>query len=177
MGFCSCPPGRPRLATLPTSPPITRGILMRSSPSSLFLLAFLAPSLCAAEVDYVRDIKPIFSARCSSCHGAVRQRGKLRLDAAALIRKGGKHGAVVVPGKPAESLLLDAVRGKDRPRMPPEQEGTGLSDRDIALLESWIAQGARMPDEPIPGDPREHWAFRPPTRPVVPQGAAANAVA
>src|SRR5258708_37431704 len=112
---------------------------MRCFPSSIFLFALIAPGLCAAEVDYARDVKPIFNARCSSCHGAVRQRGKLRLDAAALIRKGGKHGAVLVPGKPAESLLLDAVRGKDRPRMPPEAEGTGLSDKDIALLESWIA--------------------------------------
>jgi hypothetical protein len=149
---------------------------MRRTSFSIVLVALLAPSLSAAEVDYARDIKPIFSARCASCHGAVRQRGKLRLDAAALIRKGGKHGPVVVPGKPAESLLLDAVRGKDRPRMPPEAEGTGLSDKDIALLESWIAQGARMPDEPIPGDPRDHWAFRPPTRPPVPQGLGANPV-
>src|SRR5437588_10009497 len=98
---------------------------MRITPSAICLLAFLAPGLCAADVDYARDIKPIFTARCSSCHGAVRQRGKLRLDAAALIRKGGRHGAVLVPGKPGESLLLDAVRGRDRPRMPPEAEGTG----------------------------------------------------
>src|SRR5215813_12829891 len=104
--------------TLPPSPPTTRGARMRITPSAIFLFALVAPDLGAADVDYARDIKPIFTARCSSCHGAVRQRSKLRLDAAPLIRKGGRHGAVIVPGKPGESLLLDAVRGKDRPRMP-----------------------------------------------------------
>jgi hypothetical protein len=52
--------------------------------------------------------------------------------------------------------------------MPPEQEGTGLSEKEIALLRAWIDGGARMPDEPIPGDPRDHWAFRPPIRPPLP---------
>src|SRR5262245_63834167 len=107
---------------------------MRSTPSAILFLSLVAPALRGADVDYRRDVKPIFSARCFACHGAVRQRSGLRLDAAPLIRKGGKHGAVIVPGKPGESPLLDAVLGKDRPRMPPEQEGTGLGDKDIAVL-------------------------------------------
>jgi hypothetical protein len=128
-----------------------------------------APSLWAAEVDYLRDIKPLFLARCSSCHGAVRHKAGLRLDAASLIRKGSKHGPVLVAGRSDDSLLIEAVLGKDRPRMPPEKEGSGLSAKEVALLRAWIDQGARMPDEPIPGDPRDHWAFRPPVRPAVPR--------
>ncbi len=132
------------------------------------VVVLAASTLGAAEVDYRRDIKPLLAARCQACHGAVRQKAGLRLDAAALIRKGGKHGPVVVPGKSDESPLIEAVLGNDRPRMPPEQEGTGLDEKEIALLRAWIDQGARMPDEPVPADPRDHWAFRPPVRPQVP---------
>jgi hypothetical protein len=121
-----------------------------------------------AEVDYVRDVKPILRARCYACHGAVRQKAGLRLDAASLIRKGGRHGPVIDPGKADASRLIEAVLGRDRPRMPPESEGEGLPEKDVALLRAWIDQGAKAPDEPVPGDPRDHWAFRPPTRPAVP---------
>jgi hypothetical protein len=128
-----------------------------------------APSLGAAEVDYLRDIKPLFLARCAACHGAVRHKAGLRLDAAPLIRKGSKRGPVVVAGKSDDSLLIEAVLGKDRVRMPPEKEGSGLTAKEVALLRTWIDQGARMPDEPVPADPRDHWAFRPPVRPAVPR--------
>src|SRR5258705_463630 len=63
---------------------------------------------------YLRDVKPVLSARCFSCHGAVRQKARLRLDAASLIRKGGRSGPALVPGKADESLLVKAVLGKDR---------------------------------------------------------------
>ena len=147
---------------------------MRTVLLTLAAVALAACPCLAAEVDYTRDVKPLLRARCSACHGAVRQKARLRLDASPLIRKGGRHGAVVVPGKAEESLLIEAVLGKDRPRMPPEKEGAGLSPRDIALLRAWIDQGARMPDEPIPPDPRNHWAFRPPTRPAVPRVPGAS---
>lgn len=133
------------------------------------VFVFAAPSLWSAEVDYRRDIKPLLASRCSSCHGAVRHKAGLRLDAAPLIRKGGKHGPILVAGKSDASLLIEAVLGKDRPRMPPEKEGAGLTVKEIALLRAWIDQGARMPEEPIPGDPRDHWAFRPPVRPAIPR--------
>src|SRR5579871_2461659 len=142
-------------------------VMMRFS-SSVFLILLTTPAVGAGEIDYLRDIKPLLSRRCYACHGAVRQKAKLRLDAAALVRKGGKHGAILVPGKSKDSLLIEAVLGKERPRMPPEQEGTGLDEKEIALLRAWIDQGAQMPEEPIPGDPRDHWAFRPPMRPHVP---------
>ncbi len=146
---------------------------MRNAPFAVLLVVLGASSVAAAEVDYVRDIKPVLSARCYACHGAVRQKARLRLDAASLIRKGGKHGPIIVPGKSGSSLLIEAVMGNDRPRMPPEQEGTGLSQKEIALLRSWIDSGAPMPDEPIPADPRDHWAFRPPIRPPVPHVSGA----
>lgn len=144
---------------------------------SVFLVCLSATSpLSATEVDYVRDVKPMLIARCVSCHGAVRQKAGLRLDAAGLIRKGGKRGPAIIPGKADESLLIDAVLGKDRPRMPPEKDGEALPAASVGLLKAWINQGAKAPDEPIPADPRNHWAFRTPTRPAVPVVAATERV-
>src|SRR5262245_36601782 len=114
-----------------------------------FMCLCLAGSAAgAAEVDYQRQIKPILG-RCFSCHGAVRQKAKLRLDAVQLIRKGGRSGPAVTPGKSGESILIEAVLGKDRRRMPPEGEAAALKDSEIALLRAWIDQGARAADEPI----------------------------
>src|SRR5262245_17406542 len=98
----------------------------------------LAVGARAAEVDYVREVKPILTARCAACHGAVRQKAKLRLDAAQLIRKGGRSGPAVVPGKGDESPVVQAVLGSGRPRMPPESEGAALSEKDVAVLRAWI---------------------------------------
>ncbi|HMC65468.1 MAG TPA: PSD1 and planctomycete cytochrome C domain-containing protein, partial [Gemmataceae bacterium] len=119
-------------------------------------------------VDYGRDIKPILHARCFACHGALRQKAGLRLDAVQLIRQGGKSGPAIVPGKSADSLLIEKVTGNDRSRMPPKSEGSPLSGKQIALLKTWIDRGAKAADEPIPEDPRKHWAYQVPVRPAVP---------
>ena len=120
-------------------------------------------------VDYASDVKPILSKHCFACHGAVKQKAKLRLDTAASIHKGGESGPAVVPGKSDESLIVDAVTGRNGWRMPPESEGSPLSSDEIAALTAWIDQGAKAPadDRPQP-DPRDHWAFRTPERPAVP---------
>jgi hypothetical protein len=137
---------------------------------ALFLTLLLAPGPALAEpVDYVRQVKPILRDRCYACHGALRQKSGLRLDAASLLRQGGDSGPAVVPGKPDESVILDAVTGNGRPRMPPESEGTPLAARELALLKAWIEQGAKAPDEPVPEDPRKHWAFQVPVRPLPPR--------
>jgi hypothetical protein len=142
----------------------------RTLPSAVVLAAtlLLRPATAAAEVDYVRDIKPILRARCYPCHGALRQKSKLRLDTTAFMRQGGRRGPAVVPGKSSESVLLDAVTSHDMPRMPPEAEGKPLTDAQIASLKQWIDQGAKAADEPVPEDPRKHWAFQRPVRSAVP---------
>src|SRR5262249_6187041 len=94
-----------------------------------------------------------------------------RLDTGALILKGSRVGPVVVPGKSDESVLLDAVMGKDRERMPPEKEGPALTEKQIAVLRAWIDEGAKAPNEPVPEDPRKHWACQKPVRPPLPRVA------
>ncbi len=140
-------------------------------PTLAWLLGLLVAGPVAAEpVDYLRDIKPLLRARCYSCHGALWQKSGLRLDTATLIRQGGNKGPALTPGNSADSLLLDAVAGSNGlRRMPPKGEGEPLSEKQIALLRVWIDQGAKAPNEPIPENPRHHWAFRVPTRPTVPR--------
>jgi hypothetical protein len=135
------------------------------------LLALPSWVAAAEPVDYLRDVKPVFKERCFGCHGAVKQKGKLRLDTAALLRKGGRHGPPVVPGDAAGSLLVERVTDPEAgTRMPPE--GKPLTERQIALLKAWIDQGARAPTSEKPEeDPLHHWAFRKPVRPSVPTHA------
>jgi mono/diheme cytochrome c family protein len=133
--------------------------------------AFFCGHAAAADepVDYLKQIRPILAERCFACHGAVKQKGKLRLDtAAALAIKGGESGSAIRPGDPARSLLLQRVTAADEAdRMPPE--GKPLTPTQIALLKRWIAQGAQAPaNEEAEKDPSEHWAFKPCVRPAVP---------
>ncbi|VTR92710.1 secreted protein containing duf1549 : Secreted protein containing planctomycete cytochrome C domain OS=Rhodopirellula baltica WH47 GN=RBWH47_00492 PE=4 SV=1: PSCyt1: PSCyt2: PSD1 [Gemmata massiliana] len=134
----------------------------------LSLLALAPCSVRAAEpVDYRKDIKPLLQERCYACHGALAQKGKLRVDSGANLLKGG----AVVPGMPDTSeLVLRVVSDDDAQRMPPE--GHPLKPEQIAKLKAWIAQGAKVPadDAPEP-DPRDHWAFRAPVRPKMPASA------
>lgn len=112
-------------------------------------------------VDYAKDIKPLLQERCFACHGALKQKGELRLDTAAAMRKGGDGGDILAGDVP---LLIERVTTTDKhERMPPEGEGSLLSADQVALFKKWIAAGAPAPaDEKPEPDPREHWAYQPP---------------
>ena len=139
-----------------------------SALSGLLLCASWSSLLADETVDYTRQIKPVLTARCVACHGALKQEAGLRLDTAALAIKGGESGAVIVPGDTAASLLLKRITATDESeRMPPE--GEPLSPEQIAALQDWIVQNARAPaDEQPERHSRDHWAFRTPIRPAVP---------
>ena len=139
------------------------------SPLIAAWIGTMAPDAAADEpVDYAADIKPIFQSRCFACHGALKQEGNLRLDTGEAIRAGGDSGPAVLPAKPDESYLVERISAEDESdRMPPE--GEPLSDEQIALISTWIRQGAGSPaDEQPEPDPRDHWAFQAPVRPNVP---------
>ncbi len=135
-------------------------LLVASSVSNLF---------AASRIDYTTQIKPILKERCYACHGVLKQQSKLRLDTAEFLRQGGKHGAGLVSGKPEASKLVERISAKaEDERMPPE--GEPLKPEQIALIKLWIAQGAKAPaDEKAEVDPKDHWSFKAPVRPVVPK--------
>ena len=138
---------------------------------TLLLTLAVASMALASEpaVDYSRDIKPILKERCFACHGALKQKAELRLDTGAMMRRGGDGGPAVVAGKVAGSLLVERITSQDdSQRMP--AEGKPLTAEQIALIKTWIEQGASSPENEQPEqDPREHWAFKKPVRPAVPE--------
>src|SRR5687768_5466097 len=70
-----------------------------------------APSDEATRADFFeRQVRPVLVQRCVKCHGAEKQSGGLRLDRAAAALGGGDSGPAIRPGKPDESLLVEAVR-------------------------------------------------------------------
>src|SRR5262245_58881147 len=94
----------------------------------------------AADVEYVRDVKPLLARKCVACHGPLKQQAGLRLDAGKLIHRGGDGGRVVVVGSPADSPILDRITALEpAERMPPEGAGEPLSPEEVATLKSWIA--------------------------------------
>jgi hypothetical protein len=137
--------------------------------ATLAVLGWGAPKSRAGEtVDYLQQIKPLLTEKCIACHGVLKQKGKLRLDTAALARKGGKHGPALRPGDADKSLLIERVTAEEGRRMPPDDEP--LTAPQISLLRRWIHQGAAAPaDEQPQKDSRDHWAFRTPIRPPIPK--------
>src|SRR5262249_8570444 len=106
--------------------------------SALALLA-LAPQdpPAPAGPDFVRDVRPILDARCVSCHGPKKSKGKLRLDARALALRGGASGPAIVPGKGSTSKLVELVVSSDPDdRMP--KDAPPLPAAEIAVLRASV---------------------------------------
>jgi mono/diheme cytochrome c family protein len=129
----------------------------------------MAVEPASPSIEIARDVQPIFKAHCLSCHGPDKQRGGLRLDTSAALT-GGDSGIVIVPGKSSESKLVKKITSTDDDeRMPPK--GERLTAEQVRIVRAWIDQGARWPDDAA--DPmKEHWAFKPATRPAIPQVSA-----
>ncbi|MDB5391390.1 MAG: hypothetical protein JWM11_7036, partial [Planctomycetaceae bacterium] len=147
------------------------------------VIAIFLPGSLHAESDtdfFESRIRPLLVAKCDGCHSGVKGKtsGGLALDTRDGWQKGGDSGAVIVPGKPDESLLIRAVKYvADGPQMPPKDKGGKLQDAEIASLVEWVRRGApdpRVTNARIGGmsaeEARRWWAFqplRPITAPVV----------
>lgn len=114
-------------------------------------------------IRFNRDIRPILSDKCFSCHGpdAASKKIRLRLDSemAATAELGGLRRAVV-PGDPGRSEMIRRITHPDESmRMPPVESNHILTNVEKELLTEWIRQGAKW---------ESHWSFLPPARPEVP---------
>src|SRR4029077_11318237 len=109
---------------------------MRTIPA-LFMVAVAmaapAPSH-ARNVDFHRDVEPLFRAHCLGCHGPAMQQSGFRLDDRAVLLKGGNSGkAAIVPGSSSASPLIQRVNGAaGLTAMPPV--GPRLSAEEISVL-------------------------------------------
>ena len=116
---------------------------------SVSLLFILIAGQLNAQSDsselFEKKIRPILADNCYACHSSKMKKpmGGLVLDTKAGLLQGGVSGAAIVPGKPAESLLLRVLRYSDPMlKMPPAGK---LPDAVIADFEQWIAAGAPDP--------------------------------
>ena len=112
---------------------------------------FVGSTARAAEpVDYLRDVKPVLTKHCYGCHGSEKQKAGLRLDTAAAALKGGNTGPAIIPGKPADSLIIHALTGtKDVKVMPPrEPRLTADGNRPHSGLDRRGRQGPRRRERP-----------------------------
>jgi hypothetical protein len=140
----------------------------------LLAVALAGPPAAAADADFFEaKIRPVLVKECYGCHSAAAEKagklkGGLRLDTRDAVRGGGDSGPAVVPGKPAESLLVRTLRYDGDVHMPPKGK---LPDAVVKDFETWVRDGAT---DPRAGDAapkptgidfakgKEFWSFRPP---------------
>lgn len=98
-----------------------------------------------AGVDFIRDVQPIFENKCLECHNPNKIKGKLLMDSAAALLKGGDTGPGLVAGQPDNSEIIKRVvlPADHDDIMPPK--GGPLAPQEIDVLKRWIAEGAKWP--------------------------------
>ncbi|OAI52719.1 hypothetical protein AYO47_05980 [Planctomyces sp. SCGC AG-212-M04] len=155
--------------------------------------AIVSSNVCAETPDVEREaaqrkafethIRPLLAARCFKCHSDEKQSGNLRLDSKTSMLTGGDSGAAIVPGKPKDSLIIDAINYGSL-EMPPKGK---LPAEEIELLTEWVASGAYWPEgetaaaaktevvERITDADRKYWAFQSPKAVTPPDVAKAKA--
>ncbi len=155
---------------------------MRTFILSFLILASLPASSSAADgaPSYGGQIQPLFQRRCMPCHDDATRTSGLSLESYAALMRGGKGGAVVVPGHSSESRLVGMIEGRLSPRMPPA--GPALSAGEIAAIKAWIDGGAAEGQEKGksgrgPASPTPEAAQLPAIRSSVPVHGAIDAVA
>ncbi|WP_436714365.1 PSD1 and planctomycete cytochrome C domain-containing protein [Roseiconus lacunae] len=120
------------------------------------------------------EVRPLLASKCVQCHGEEKQQGELRLDSITAMVEGGESGAALVPHKPDESLLIEAINYESF-EMPPDEQ---LSPKEIEVLTRWVKLGAPWPrtdastiraaGKTFTEEDRNWWAIQPVQDPVVP---------
>ena len=129
-------------------------------------LAAELPPPAAQPVDFIRDVQPLFKEHCASCHGAEKQKSQYRVDVKETAMRGGESGeAAIVPGKSAESPLVQSVAALDEDTAMPPKKGDAkrLTAAQVGIVRRWIDDGAVWPDSASAKlvDKREWWSLKP----------------
>jgi WD40 repeat protein len=127
------------------------------------------------QVDYAADILPLLQRNCLACHNATKAESDVVLETPALLRAARDGGALVIPGRPDESRMLQVAAHRDEPLMPPADNKVGavaLKPAELGLLQRWIEQGAK--DSHVTGKTPIHWQAVPDEqRPIMATAVAA----
>lgn len=135
----------PPAPSAPSAPPAAPAASAPPPPST----AGDAPAGNPGVVSFARQIEPILRETCVECHGPEKVKARLRMDSVAGLQKGGKSGALFVPGDPDASMLMRRVRGlDDEDQMPLDKDP--LTPVQLETLRLWIVQGAHYDAAPSP---------------------------
>lgn len=127
----------------------------------LGLLIPVAPTH-AEDIDFNRDVRPILSDACFTCHGpdAGQRQADLRLDLKEGLFRSVDGTTIIKPGAPDDSELLNRISSHDEDIvMPPLDGGRRITSKEADTIRRWISAGAPW---------KGHWAYVPPQRPAVP---------
>lgn len=107
-------------------------------------LSKLPPASSKTGVTFAKDIKPLFEKSCFKCHGAEKQKGKLRVDSLEAVLKGSENGEILAKGDSKKGSLIVAISRLDEDSaMPPDGKGEPLTKEEVGLVRAWIDQGAK----------------------------------
>ncbi len=130
--------------------------------------AVSAEQAAETEAFFENKVRPLLMDKCVSCHGDKKQHAGLRLDSRHAMLTGGDSGPSLVPMKPDQSLLIEAVK-RESFEMPPDE---ALDAEQVQILSRWVEMGAPWPGEVTADhsgpDFANHWAFQPISHPEVP---------
>ena len=120
-----------------------------------YLFAFLLPKVLlqgseSNKVDFAREVLPVLSNKCFTCHGPdTKEKDLVRLDSEEAAKKdlGGFHA--VDEESPEDSELLFRIFDEEEP-MPPKNFDKSLTKEEKELLKAWVLSGGKY---------AEHWAF------------------
>ena len=130
---------------------------------------------------FEKDVRPILKTHCFHCHGEEEKKESgLDVRLARFIARGGESGPAIIAGNPSGSRMIELLRKGDMPKGKKR-----LPDADIAVIEQWIATGARTlrpepeklgPEHAFTDEERAWWAFQPIRKPPVPKSGEENPI-
>ncbi|RFC49026.1 MAG: Protein of unknown function DUF1553/DUF1549/Planctomycete cytochrome C [Verrucomicrobia bacterium] len=135
-----------------------------------WVLTLLCSGPLHGAINFTRDVRPIFEARCLDCHDTATLKGGVGLETFHHAQRPTDAGEpLFVPGDPGHSLILRVVKEADqKKRMPPK--GPALAPAEIETLSQWIREGAPWPDDGW--RPPRHWSQIPPVKAPLPAAGA-----
>ncbi len=119
---------------------------------------------------FAKEVRPILQSNCALCHDSGKHTSGFSVESRESILAGGNRGPAAEPGKPEQSRLIQAIRFNGELKMPPTGK---LADKDIAVLERWVALGLPAPSsmavkKESSAASATHWSFQPIQRPSEP---------
>jgi hypothetical protein len=117
---------------------------MRTSVAALLALVGGAGFAAAAgepPPSYAKDVKPFLAKYCMDCHNDTKARSGYSVETFDRLTKQGRRGALVVPEKPDDSMLIRTMGGKGK-QMPPRKAAQPRAE-EIAKVSAWIKAGAK----------------------------------